>query len=448
VRSLADSSHLLILESLPDATYLIDPESSRIIWCNSVGYEGLGYSRSEIVGHSVLSLQKDVPGHTAWKDIAAEIRRCDTYLFSGRHIHKQGHEVSVEVLTKPTWIEGTEFFLSVARDISRRLSTAAMQITRDEQVRFALSEAGDGLWDWSVLTGEVYFSPQLKRMLGYGPDEMQPGIDSWSSRVHPDDAPMVFRAIEQHLQGMRERYEAEYRLRNRNGHYIWVHDRGRICESGPDGSPTRMVGMVRNITDQKNLEFQLLRDASIDSLTGLRNRRECDQHFMQLVETCKRLGVELGVCIIDIDHFKRINDVHGHLVGDRVLASVASLLLNRVRQSDSLFRWGGEEFVLLCPGQHLEGLCTLAQDLREMLATHSWADVPGLGQITASFGLTIMPVEGASPENLFLAADTALFTAKAQGRNCVVFTAVADVVCSTNLQVPQPPSEITVRSAF
>jgi diguanylate cyclase (GGDEF)-like protein/PAS domain S-box-containing protein len=413
-----------ILESVPDSLFLLDPETSRILWCNRTAADDLGYTPDEILGHSVLSLQKDVTGLPAWADIAQVIRSADPYVFVGRHRHKQGHEISVEVLTRCIEVDGACLFLSSARNTTLRRTLEGEMLSRDEQVRFALNEASDGLWDWHIPSGEVFFSPQLKRMLGYGPHEMKPTLDTWSHNVHPDDARAVFQAINQHLKGLRERYHAEYRLKNRNGHYVWVNDRGRICERDAQGQPVRMVGMVQNITSQKTLEHQLLQQATHDSLTGLRNRRESEYTLENLVQTCTRMGTPLGVCLFDLDHFKQINDLHGHLVGDQVLVHVAQEVQTRLRASDALFRWGGEEFLLLCPGSDASGVLCIASQLRAAIAALDWSSLhPSLAQVTASFGLAVLPEHGNTPRELLLGADSALYQAKAAGRNQVAHLA-------------------------
>lgn len=409
-----------LFDAVSDSVYLIDPLTSGIVWCNRVAHDSLGYEADEILGHSVLSLQKDVTGLPAWQDIANEIRKTNPYVFVGRHRHKLGHEVSVEVLTRTFDMAGQSWFLSVARDVTQRMALESAQLSRDEHVQFALNEASDGIWDWHLPTGEVIFSPQLKRMLGYGPHEMKATVETWTQAVHPDDADGVFLAINQHLQGLRERYQADYRLKNRNGHYLWVHDRGRVCERDHTGKPVRMVGIVQNITDRKALEEQLLRNASHDSLTGLRNRRESEHTLENLVSTCTRLGVPLGVCIFDLDHFKQINDCQGHLAGDMVLVQVAGQVGQSIRSSDSLFRWGGEEFLLLCPGIDLSQLNQLAEKIRQDIEAMTWPDVPGLQTVTASFGLSVLPYNGQTPRELILAADAALYQAKKVGRNCVM----------------------------
>jgi len=247
----------LLFDQMADAVYLLDPATSNVLWANRAAWQSLGIAREEVVNHSVLSLQKDVTGSPAWLDIAAVIRGAGRYTFVGRHRHADGHEVPVEVVTTCFSEGGRDYFLSVARDVSRRLALESDLQHRQAQLWFALNEASDGLWDWNIATGEVFFSPQLKRILGYGPDEMAPHIQTWSDNIHPDDAPRVLRALDQHLQGRLLRYEAEYRLRNRNGDWLWVHDRGKVCDRDAAGMPTRAVGMVQDITASRHIRQEL-----------------------------------------------------------------------------------------------------------------------------------------------------------------------------------------------
>ncbi len=246
-----------VLEHLPDAVYLIDPQNSTILWGNRMAWASLGLTPEQVLDHSVLSLQMDVAGQPHWDDIAAAIRATECFTFIGRHRHADGHEVEVEVNTTHFTDEGRAYFLSVARDITRRQSVSRDLERREKQLTFALNDASDGLWDWNMLTNEVFFSPQLKRMLGYGPDEMEPTLETWTRNLHPEDSPHVMACLGDHLAGRRLRYEAEFRLRNRSGAYLWVHDRGRVCERDASGAPTRVVGMVQDITKRKQTEAEL-----------------------------------------------------------------------------------------------------------------------------------------------------------------------------------------------
>ncbi len=252
----------LLLEQMPDAVYLIDPQSSNIVWANRHGWDSLGLTREAVLNHSVLSLQMDVLGLPQWGDIAAVIRSRPCYTFVGRHRHAAGHEVPVEVNTSCFHDAGREYFLSVARDISLRTALEAGLKKRENQHWFALNEALDGLWDWDTVSNEVFFSPQLQRMLGYGPNEMQPQIDTWSRNIHPEDAARVGVVLHEHLQGRLARYEAEYRLRTRNGNWLWVHDRGRVCERDAAGRALRVVGMVQDVTAPREARDALARSSA------------------------------------------------------------------------------------------------------------------------------------------------------------------------------------------
>ena len=420
------SLHQSVFEHLPDAVYLIDPQTSHILDCNAAALQQVGLERHEVVQQSVLSLQKDVMGLEQWASIAQAIRQAQgQFVFIGSHRHRSGAEVPVEVATSAFMHADKEYFVSVARDIGRRLALEQDLNDRDVQLRYALTEASDGLWDWNLLTNEVFFSPQLKRMLGYGPHEMTPTLETWANNVHPEDASRVRRALQEHTQGLRERYEAEYRLRNRNGHYLWVHDRGRVCERDAQGQPTRVVGMVQNITDRKHAEQTLQRQAAHDALTGLLNRRECERILPQQLQRCQRQALSMGLCLLDLDHFKDINDRFGHQVGDHVLQTVAREVKSQVRATDYLFRWGGEEFLWISIGMDCEQVQHAAERLRQSVEALQWPEVPELQGISGSFGLAMFPEHGQRVDELFLAADSALYRAKAQGRNRVEIATLA-----------------------
>ncbi|MES2423572.1 MAG: diguanylate cyclase [Pseudomonadota bacterium] len=168
---------------------------------------------------------------------------------------------------------------------------------------------------------------------------------------------------------------------------------------------------------------ELGRLAHTDPLTGLLNRRGFNQLFLPALQVARRTSRPLTVAMVDIDHFKRINDRLGHDMGDRVLANVAELLRKRVRASDVVARLGGEEFVLMLPETSLEGAHTIAQELVDAVAAH-W-EGSSFGTVTISMGLassTDGTLDGAA---LLQRADVALYQAKNEGRNRVCAAADA-----------------------
>ncbi|MDI3325769.1 diguanylate cyclase [Pontibacterium granulatum] len=407
-----------LFDHLADAVYLIDPVTSNIVWGNTQAWKSLGMSKEDILHHSVLSLQKDVHGAPHWEVIAHEIFKSDCFRFLGRHLHKNGHEVEVEVNTTHFSWDGHPYFLSVARDITNRVLQQPQTTTDNAAEMFALKEASDGTWDWNIKEGTVNFSPQMKRLLGYGPDEMPGVLDTWKDNVHPEDAPLVMANLQAHLNGQRARYDATYRLKNRNGHYIWVQDRGRICERDEQGVPVRAVGMVNDITDQKHTEQNLQKLASYDPLTNLLNRREGMTQLQAQMNMAQRQDTPLGIAFLDVDHFKKINDIHGHQVGDHTLKKLGKVLKKTVRTSDVICRWGGEEFLLFANNSTLNDMITLGEKIRTEIQK---AFISDICPITISVGITVASGQENISEVL-VRADSAMYRAKENGRNRVEYT--------------------------
>ncbi len=163
----------------------------------------------------------------------------------------------------------------------------------------------------------------------------------------------------------------------------------------------------------QNEELQVL--ARSDSLTGVSNRRFFLNRLQSLFEATQREGRALCCIMVDIDHFKRINDAHGHGVGDEVIRRVAEVLASEVRSSDAICRYGGEEFLLVLPDVGVERATLIAERLRRRVAAPAFARVP----VTASFGLSSSRFGARSSEELIRQADEALYVSKQQGRDRV-----------------------------
>jgi diguanylate cyclase (GGDEF)-like protein len=160
---------------------------------------------------------------------------------------------------------------------------------------------------------------------------------------------------------------------------------------------------------------ELQRVASTDMLTGLHNRRKLDEVLTYEIERVHRYGGELSIALLDIDHFKHTNDTYGHPAGDRVLAAIASILRTGARHIDSVGRWGGEEFLVICPQTDLDGAAALAEQLRLRVAG---AEFPEVGHKTCSLGVATL-ARDESVATLLARADAALYRAKQAGRNRV-----------------------------
>ncbi|MBI5688807.1 MAG: PAS domain S-box protein [Verrucomicrobia bacterium] len=143
------------------------------------------------------------------------------------------------------------------RDLLRLRASAAALVESERRWQAAVDSAGDGLWDWDIETGAVFFSPQLWGMLGYAPGEVEPHVSAWESRVHPEDLARVKAELEPCLAGTAEYYSCEHRLRARDNSYRWVLDRGRVVERMADGRPRRMIGTHTDVTTRRIAEEKL-----------------------------------------------------------------------------------------------------------------------------------------------------------------------------------------------
>ncbi|WP_288440908.1 diguanylate cyclase [uncultured Pseudomonas sp.] len=231
-------------------------------------------------------------------------------------------------------------------------------------------------------------------------------------RIHPDDLERVRRSVRysaEHLCAWRE----EYRVCLPRAGLRWV--RGEATpEPGEDGC-TLWHGYQTDISDLKGVEEELRALSITDALTGIHNRRYFQERLRAELERAQRGGLDLAVIMLDIDHFKRINDHHGHAVGDLVLRRLCQRIGQRLRRTDVFCRLGGEEFMVLCPGSNAEQARVLAMELWQAVRS---VPIEGVGKVTASFGVAGWR-EGEGADALLLRADAGVYAAKQAGRDRV-----------------------------
>lgn len=155
-----------------------------------------------------------------------------------------------------------------------------------------------------------------------------------------------------------------------------------------------------------------------DGLTNLANRKQLDALLNEEIPRARRHGRELALAMLDIDHFKKINDTHGHLTGDSVLRSLAAILQKRLRPNDKLGRYGGEEFCAILPETGLQSAAKIAEELRALIAAHVFAAEEAELKVTISIGVAALG-PAMQPDDLYKAADDLLYQAKRTGRNKV-----------------------------
>jgi diguanylate cyclase len=177
------------------------------------------------------------------------------------------------------------------------------------------------------------------------------------------------------------------------------------------------------IRRREELEVELKRQATTDPLTGLFNRRQYEMLFDRERERARRLGTKLSLCVLDLDHFKQVNDKYGHDLGDQVLKHIAALFTQRLRQSDIVGRFGGEEFIMLLPDTDLTQAEVVVNRMREHLLQSPLVTPEVTILLSATFGVTEVGAADKSIEDVIRRADKALYDGKQAGRNRVITAA-------------------------
>jgi diguanylate cyclase (GGDEF)-like protein/PAS domain S-box-containing protein len=260
----------------------------------------------------------------------------------------------------------------------------------------------------------IFAGPCREQFLGLSVEEARTAV--WRSYVHPDDVEAFESAHDGALDS--GRLDVEYRLVGADGVLRWVRDRGRIRHE--DGR-CFLDGSILDVTEMHVMREQLLaaraeadRLAHIDHLTGVANRRSLGP----LIEAAA--GEPVALLLLDIDHFKRINDAHGHGVGDAVLVALASRLRGAVRAEDAVVRMGGEEFLVILHDIACDAeLTQVAEHVRLRLAADPIRVPAGVLEVTVSIGAAPAGFPGEGFEQQLRRADRALYRAKRDGRDCV-----------------------------
>lgn len=179
----------------------------------------------------------------------------------------------------------------------------------------------------------------------------------------------------------------------------------------------KLVFWFNKLSDKLESDYLKIKNVSItDKLTQLNNRNRTDQFLPSAISNALNTQKSLSVVLIDIDHFKKVNDKHGHIAGDKVLQEFARILKEQATESDYISRWGGEEFLLVWPNIDADMAYIKAENIRHVIERYNFSEV---GHITASMGITTVITED-TPESIMKRVDNHLYIAKNKGRNCVV----------------------------
>ncbi len=446
------SSHLLrtVLDETPDIILLKDWDG-RFLLANAALARLYGTTPDQLVG------QDDGAFNPNAEQVAFYLENVRSIMRSGQTQIVTEESTDVETgkvhhyhsIKKPLiGPNGERRILVIAHDVTELHQANRLIADRERSYDYAMSAAREGIWDWDLRTNIVTHNAKWCELIGLEPDQLSHPMEVLGNFLYEEDRESVMAAINAALEGDGD-YEHEHRMRRADGTVIWVLDRGQVVERDAQGKPTRMAGSFANISRRKASEAllqatqeellrmnreleqrvaertaelakaneELQRQAHRDPLTGLYNRRATMERLeVEWAQFC-RSGRAYAVILFDIDHFKQINDLHGHDMGDIALRKVAQAMRERIRTTDHVGRHGGEEFIVILPDTSLEGALALAENIRASVAHMT---ISGLGHVTVSGGVSLVSSSDTGVDPLMSAiqrADKALYASKHGGRN-------------------------------
>lgn len=401
---------------------------------NAGAEQMLGYAAAEVVGHMTLEslhFPRELVARSA--ELSARygklIPTCQAMLVEGGEegghqarewtlVRKDGSHLAVNMLATPVLDEQGLWVghLAICIDITERKRVYEALAARDLLLKKLSAHVPGGIYQFKMeFDGRfsvIYASDGIREIYELDPDVLLLNAEAIFSRIHPQDSSRVRASIRASAQTVSP-WREEYRVQLPQRGLRWV--RGEATPEELPGGGVLWHGYISDISDLKRVEEELRALSVTDSLTGIHNRRYFQERLTTEMARVERGGGELSVIMLDIDHFKRINDQHGHAVGDRVLQAVCERIGHRLRRTDVFCRLGGEEFMVLCPDIDGEHAHVLALQLWQALRS---SPIDGVGTVTASFGIASWRA-GEGADSLLLRADSGVYAAKQAGRDRV-----------------------------
>jgi diguanylate cyclase (GGDEF)-like protein/PAS domain S-box-containing protein len=411
----SEETHRTLFASSRDAIMTLAPPSWKFTSGNPATIKMFGArDEADLVARAPWEYSPaEQPGGRPSADAAREM--IETAMATGSHffewMHKRlgGGAFPATVLLTRMEIGGQALLTATVRDITeqRRLEDS-LRLTQ-----FSVDTTADAILWIRPDASLAYANDSMCRLLGYSREEM---LDLKVFDIDGAHTPETWRRRWEDAR-QKQTLSVQTVHRRKDGTTVPVEISSNYVELQ---GTARMCSFIRDISERKRTEEELFRLATTDSLTGALNRRYFNERCGQEIHRSKRYGGCLSALMLDLDHFKRINDTSGHAAGDEVLRAFARLCAAQLRVTDLFGRLGGEEFAVALPGTSFEGAVVVAERLRKAIS-EAVVEVNGTEiRFTVSVGVTEWATEDRTMDDVHRRADEAMYEAKGQGRNRVV----------------------------
>jgi diguanylate cyclase (GGDEF)-like protein/PAS domain S-box-containing protein len=382
----------------------------------------LGWTREELMSRPFADFVHPDDRERTAAEAARAAAGDYTANFTNRYATKQGDWRWIEWNSR---VDPDERLIhAAARDVTERREEDAARHEAEERFRRAFDDSATGMAVVGV-AGDLCdvlldANESLAQILHRTREELI-GSHALSERIDPAHAPAVEHGMEELLRGTCLVHRHEYRVLLPEGEHIWLDMTASLVRDDA-GAPLYRLVQVLDVTERKTTEERLRYLADHDPLSGVFNRRRFEQELQRELEAGGRARRRSVLLLLDVDHFKTINDTLGHATGDAVIALLGDALRRRLRTTDVLARLGGDEFAVILRRVESAAALEIAHDLRAIV-TERLADVvgPEYGPVTISVGMATIGGEGeTTADELLSHADRALYAAKGAGRDRVV----------------------------
>lgn len=331
------------------------------------------------------------------------------------------NQVKDELKTKKQQISQLNEIRRLSLEIDLLKNTISELSRTESKFKNLVEYLPDVIWILDISLRFSYYSPSVTRMLGYTPEEAS--SMTLQETLTPSSFRTAMKVLKEEIdlenyfpESLSRTRTLELEVFRKNGTIVSVEVKTGFLRDS-ELKPTGIIGISRDVTERKKAEESVRHLAFYDQVTGLPNRALFLDRLAMAVLHARRNKKKLAVIMLDLDKFKDTNDRFGHEVGDKLLRMVGERLKDRLRESDTVSRMGGDEFLILLPGVDSEGgAATVAEKLLTSFKEPFLVDRWGL-HISASAGIAIYPDLANNTENLIRHADTAMYIAKATGRN-------------------------------
>jgi diguanylate cyclase (GGDEF)-like protein/PAS domain S-box-containing protein len=361
-------------------------------------------------------------GHTPIPE--TELRRLD------------GSRIWVQPAAGMTTWEGKPAIQVIVRDITEEKQTREKLRILNERISLALESAGEAVWEWDLRKNAYTFSGGLRNLFAWSAEMEASASFDWRTMVHPDDLTSLEATVEACVDGSVATYLCEFRLRAADDEWRWVVTRGIAASRDRQGRALVLTGTMTDITARKEADDLAWRNANLDSLTGLPNRRLYQERLELEIHKAERSGRPFALLFIDLDRFKQVNDWLGHAAGDQLLIDASHRIRHCVRRTDTVARVGGDEFTVLLVDldgpRHVEFVCQkiISELVEPFLIGQESA------HISCSIGVAVYPMDATTTKELMRKADQAMYSAKENGKQQFrYFTKAMDDIAHRRLRI-------------